>query len=262
MAALGIGVGFSQAQQAGVAQPRFANEETFTNGFNFCRVFFSSIRREKRGWRTDYPGAEINFSIRLSELTKTRVSFGRDGGDARDPDHVVVRLTDDALFQCPFVMMEDSGSARLSNRETTRLREYLQKGGFLLVADYWGSAARRQWDATMGRILPTEQYPIVDIPTDHAIWRTFLEVTEVPQMASIQFWRRSRGGISERGADSRDVSARGIADAHGRLMVVMLHNTDIPDGWEREGEDREYFYRFSPNAYAVGIDILLYAMTH
>jgi len=51
-------------------------------------------------------------------------------------------------------------------------------------------------------------------------------------------------------------------DDHGRLMVVMLHNTDIPDGWEREGEDREYFFRFSPDAYAVGIDVMMYAMTH
>jgi hypothetical protein len=81
-------------------------------------------------------------------------------------------------------------------------------------------------------------------------------------MASIQFWRRSGGGISERGSDSATVDARGIADEHGRLMVVMLHNTDIPDGWEREAEDAAYFYRFSPDAYSVGINVALYAMTH
>jgi hypothetical protein len=81
-------------------------------------------------------------------------------------------------------------------------------------------------------------------------------------MASIQFWRRSGGGISEHGSDSAVVDARGIADNHGNLMVVMLHNTDIPDGWEREAEDPEYFYKFSPDAYAVGIDVMLYAMTH
>jgi hypothetical protein len=57
-------------------------------------------------------------------------------------------------------------------------------------------------------------------------------------------------------------SARGIADGRARLMVVMMHNTDIPDGWEREGEDPEYFFRFSPEAYAVGLNILLYEMTH
>jgi hypothetical protein len=82
-------------------------------------------------------------------------------------------------------------------------------------------------------------------------------------MASIQTWRRSRGGTIERWNDDRSgPTARGITDARGRLMVVMLHNTDIPDGWEREGEDPEYFFHFSPDAYAVGIDVVLYALTH
>ena len=101
----------------------------------------------------------------------------------------------------------------------------LQKGGFILAADYWGTQARAQWDEEIGRVLPTARYPIVDIPSDHPIWwRTQFEVTRAPQMASIQFWRRSGGGISERGSDSPTVDVRGIADEHGHLMVVMLHN--------------------------------------
>jgi hypothetical protein len=266
--ALGVGVGVGHAQQiwrggyGGFTPPKFATPKTFTGGFNFCRVMFTSDRREKRGWDTDYPGAEINFSVRLSELTKTKVSIDSQAGEGGDPDYVVVRLTDEALFQCPFVMMEDAGGARLSEIEATRLREYLLKGGFLLVADYWGSLAKQQWDEEIGRVLSPAQYPIVDIPMNHPIWRTFFELKAIPQMASIQFWRRSGGGISERGSDSARVDVRGIADTHGRLMVLMLHNTDIPDGWEREGEDPEYFYRFSPDAYAVGIDLMLYAMTH
>ena len=69
------------------------------------------------------------------------------------------------------------------------------------------------------------------------------------------------GGTTERGITD-PVDAHGIADAHGRLMVVMRHNTDIPDTWEREGESQEYFDRFSPNGYAVGVNIMIYAMTH
>ena len=91
---------------------------------------------------------------------------------------------------------------------------------------------------------------------------SFVSPKAVPQMASYQFWSRTGGGISERGSDSEEVHVRGIADEHGRLMVVMIHNSDIPDAWEREAEDPQYFYRFSPDAYAVGIDIVLYAMTH
>ena len=81
-----------------------------------------------------------------------------------------------------------------------------------------------------------------------------------PQMPSIQSWRRS-GGTSERSTNKPPL-VRGIADENGRLMVVMYHNADIPDGWEREGEEAEYFYRFSPDAYSVGVNVLLYAMSH
>jgi hypothetical protein len=244
--------------------PRFPTASTFDGSFHFCRIMFSSNRREKQGWRTDYPGADINFSVRLAELTRVRVKFVAEGGEPAVPDAVVVRLTDDALFQCPFTMMEDAGTAELSDLETERLRQYLQKGGFLLVTDYHGTWAREQFDAVIGRVLPRAQYPIVDLtPPDHPLWNTQFQVTRLPQMASIQTWRRSGGGTLERwNEDGSGPSARGIADAEGRLMVVMVHNTDLPDAWEREGEDSQYFYSFSPDAYAVGINIVIYAMTH
>ena len=160
--------------------------------------------------------------------------------------------------------MEDAGTARFSDIEVERLREYLLKGGFLLVSDYHGTYAKQQFDEEIRRALPAAQFPIVDLtPPDHAIWRTMFPVSSLPQMASISRWRRTGGGVIERwNEDGSPPNARGIADAYGRLMVVMVHNTDMPDAWEREGEDPEYFFRFSPEAYAMGIDILLYAMTH
>jgi hypothetical protein len=159
--------------------------------------------------------------------------------------------------------MEDAGTAEFSDLEVTRLRDYLLKGGFLLVSDYHGTDSKEQFDEEIGRALPPKEYPIIDImPPDHAIWHTLYPVKTVPQMASIQTWRRTGGTIERWNYDASGPTARGIADEHGRLMVVMLHNTDIPDGWEREGEDREYFFHFSPDAYAVGIDVMLYAMTH
>src|SRR5215216_1076347 len=85
----------------GYTPPRFASADTFQGAFNFCRVMFTSNRREKRGWDTDYPGADINFSVRLSELTRTRIT--RQSHHRGQPEHVVVRLTDQTLFQCPFV---------------------------------------------------------------------------------------------------------------------------------------------------------------
>jgi hypothetical protein len=255
------GVAHAQIWRGGFgfyAAPKHPTSTTFAGGFNHCRLMFTSDHREKRGWSTDYPGADINFSVRLGELTKTRITKDNTG----DPDYITVSATDAALFQCPYILVEDGGSARFAPEEVMRLREYLEKGGFLFVSDYWGSRAGEQWDDEIGRVLPTDRYPIIDLPPEHPIWQSMFVVKGVPQMASIQFWRRSGGGISERGEDSAIVTARGIADAHGRLMVVMIHNSDIPDGWEREAEDPQYFYKFSPDAYSVGIDVVLYALTH
>lgn len=247
----------------GRTPPKLPTPATFEGSFHFCRILFTSNRREKQGWRTDYPGADINFSVRLAELTKVRVKFVPEDGEGEVPDAVVVRLTDDALFQCPFTLMEDAGTAHFSDIEVQRLREYLLKGGFLLVSDYHGTWAKDQFDTEIGRALPRNEYPIVDLtPPNHPIWNTLFPVSRLPQMASIQTWRRTGGTLERWNDDGAGPDARGIADAHGRLMVVMVHNTDLPDAWEREGEDPEYFYTFSPEAYAVGIDILLYAMTH
>ncbi len=265
---VGAGMATAHAQRIwsgyyGRTPPRFPTATTFDGSFHFCRVMFNSDRREKQGWSTDYPGADINFSVRLAELTKVHVTLTHDG-EEEVPDAVVVRLTDDALFQCPFTLMEDAGTARFSDVEVERLREYLVKGGFLVVSDYHGTYAKEQFDEEIRRVLPGSEYPLVDLtPPDHPIWRTMFPVSRLPQMASIQTWRRTGGSLIERwNEDGAPPDARGIADSHGRLMVVMVHNTDMPDGWEREGEDPQYFFQFSPDAYALGIDILLYAMTH
>ena len=250
----------------GYTPPQFPTNATYDGRFNFCRAMFTSNRREKQGWSTDYPGADINFSVRVSELTKVPVKFINDGKEDV-PDAVVVRLTDDWLFRCSFLLMEDAGTARFSDAEVKRLREYLLKGGFLLVSDYHGSFAKAQFDDEIGRVLPHGEFPIEDLAPrdhpDHPIWNSMFRVSQIPQMASIQTWRRTGGGTIERwNEDGAPPDVRGIADDHGRIMVVMVHNTDLPDPWEREGEESDYFFRFSPEAYAVGINILLYALTH
>ena len=265
---IGAAIAAGHAQQIrggwfGRTPPKFPTATTFAGHFNFCRVMFTSDRREKQGWGTDYPGADLNFSVRLSELTKVDVKMHHADSEDETPDAVVVRLTDEALFHCPFTMIEDAGTARFSGAEIERLREYLLKGGFLLVTDYHGTYGQEQFDDEIGRALPRAQYPIVDLtPPDHAIWRTMFAVTRLPQLASIHTWRRTGGVVERWNHTGAGPSARGIADRHGRLMVVMLHNTDLPDGWEREAEDPDYFFNFSPDAYAVGINVVLYAMTH
>jgi len=236
-----------------------ASNGVVDRGFTFCRLLYQSVRREPmgHGWNTDYPGSDHNFMARLEELTTTKPARWADG----QPGFAVVRATQDELYECPFLFMSDAGTVGFSELEVVRLRDYLLKGGFLYVDDFWGEWAWRQWASEIARVLP--EYPIVDLGPDHPIMRTLYEVPEVPQVPSIQFWRRSgRHATSEQGAASATPHLRAIFDERGHPLVVMTHNTDIADGWEREGEDDEFFYSFSPEAYALGINIVMYAMSH
>ena len=241
--------------------PRFPSGETTHRLFTFARGWYQSTHREQggQGWYTDYPDADINFTIRLSELTRTPVGLDRND----TPDHIVVQLTDPQLFTYPFLFMSDVGTVSFSPTEAEQLAAYLRKGGFLWVDDFWGPYAWDQWASAIASVLPPGQYPIVDIALADPIHHGMFDVLEVPQVPSIQHFRRVGGSTtSERGALSEEVHVRGIYDDHGRLMVLMTHNTDIADGWEREGEDYEFFYRFSVTSYAVGINFILHAMTH
>jgi hypothetical protein len=107
-ALLGAAVGAQQFGRGRVMGVRFATPADFDGHFNFCRLMYTSIVREAGGigWSTDYPGADQNLSIRVSELTKIAVSRQQNG----QPNHLVVRATDDTLFQCPWVQMSDAGA--------------------------------------------------------------------------------------------------------------------------------------------------------
>jgi len=240
--------------------PHFASADDFNGSFLYCRGYYAPRYREfgGGGWRTDYPGADNNFSVRLGELTKFHVPLDEN----YEPNYVVVPLTDPLLFKCPVLFMEDVGTIDFTVEETQRFREYFEKGGFLWVDDFWGTAAWLQWQEQIGRVLPPQQYPIFDIPMTHPIWHTLYEVKEKMQVPAISFWYRSRGQTSERGRDSAEVHFRGIQDSKERLIVLITHNTDIADTWEREGENHEFFDLFSPRGYAIGVNAVLYAMTH
>jgi hypothetical protein len=198
------------------------------------------------------------MSIRLSELTKTAVSRNAAGR----PNHLLVRLDGDELFQCPLTIMSAPGRASITNEEATKLREYLLKGGILWTDDSWGTYQWQHWVRQLRRVLPDVEYPIVNLSTDHPLFRTQFDVPEVPQIPNLGFFRGSGGETSEQGADSDTPYARAISDREGRIMVLMTHNTDIQDSWEREGDDPRYFYAFSPRGYAFGVNAILYALTH
>jgi hypothetical protein len=237
---------------------RSATPESFDGSFNFCRVMFSYGRMgDGGGWNVDYPRADVNLSIRLSELTKTRISLDASG----ESNHLVIRLTDPELFKCPFVMMTEVGSAYFSPEDAEALRTYLLKGGFLWADDFWGSYAWDHFAAEFSKVLPPAEYPTRDLPLDHPLFRSQFVVARVPQIPSINHWYRYND-TSERGADSATAHARGVFDSKGRMLALITHNTDVGDSWEREADDPTYFYQFSVEGYAFGINVLLYAMSH
>ncbi len=241
------------------APTRVVSPEAFNGAFLFCRISFrNQPLGDGAGWYVDYPRADTNLSFRLGELTKVPISRDVTG----QINHVVIRLTDPELYRCPFVMMTEPGGAYFDELEAKALRDYLLRGGFLWADDFWGTRAWRVWAGEIAKALPPEQYPIVDVPLDHELFHVLYDMREIPQIPSIGFWGGTGGLTSERGPDSAEPHVRAILDDRGRILVVMTHNTDFGDAFEREGDDHAYFLRFAPAGYAFGVNTILYAMTH
>jgi hypothetical protein len=240
----------------GSIPPRYAPDRMPDGDFTVCRLEYTPVTYEVMGvgWATDYPFSERNLMTRLSELTRAPIS--RDGRG--EPNTWVVRATDPQLFNCPYLVASDVGTIGLASDEVVAV-----KGGFLWVDDFWGSRAWERWESEIGRVLPPSEFPIRDVPLDDPLLRSLFTVTAVPQITNIQFWRSTGGTVtSERGPDSDEAHLRAIRDRRGRIMVLMTHNTDVADSWEREGEDPAFFLQFSPDGYALGVDVVLHAMTH
>jgi hypothetical protein len=236
---------------------RMAPAELPDRSFTICRLMYQSVRREAdgAGWQTDYPDGDNNLLTRFSELTRTPVSK-----DGRRPNHYVVRITDPALYNCPYTVASDVGTMGLRTEEVLALRQYLLKGGFLWVDDFWGTLAWEHWSRVIGEVLPGR--PIEDVALSDPIFHTQFVVNKMPQVPRYPFWVGTGGQTSERGDDSREPHFRAIRDDKGRIIVVMTHNTDMGDSWEREAEEPAYFQKFSVAGYALGVDVLLYALTH
>jgi hypothetical protein len=240
--------------------PKMMAADDYNGAFLFCRIVFrNSPDGDGAGWGVDYPRADINLTFRLSELSKTPVT--RD--EREGYNHVVLRLTDPLLFHCPFTMMTEPGGAYFDDAEAAQLRTYGLKGGFLWADDFWGDYAFNIWAREIGKAFPPERYPIVDVPLDHQLFHVLYDIKHIPQIPSIGVWQRFRT-TSERGVESATPHVRAIFDPDdpGRIMVLMTHNTDFGDAFEREGDDHDYFLKFAPDGYAFGVNAIVYSMTH
>ena len=251
--------------------PNWTNSPGFEKDvFTFVRVLFKSGPTEGRGfgrgwrlgWWVDFPDADLNFSYRLQQLTSMKVN----------PDGRVLRLTDPTLTDYPFLYMEHTGYMQLGDDETAILGNYLLNGGALLVIDFWSA---REWDgfeAQMKCVLPGRTW--VDLPLSHPVFHCVFDLAgpmRMLQVPTIQFWNRdhdprdptSRIHRVDRGEGSDEMHVRAWLDDKQRIMAIAIHNSDVSDGWEREGEDDQYFHTYSEKiAYPLGINLIVYLMTH
>ena len=230
------------------------NEKFPGDLFTFVRIRYDSYGRGG-GWATDYRDSDLNFSLRLQQLTSLNVN----------PEPIVLDLTDDRLFDYPFIYIIEPGSLYFSDAEVAALRRYCLNGGFLMVDDFWGDSEYENLRMQLLRVFP-DRAPF-EVPLSHEIFHCVYDLKEKPQIPSIHSARRGDGAVTwEYARDGSDTSVphyRAITDDEDRIMVFICHNTDLGDGWEREGEDRWYFEEFSvKKAYPLGINIVTYAMTH
>jgi hypothetical protein len=245
--------------------PVWNNEPGFEKDvFTFVRIQYDSGGGRGRGrgwgwggggWTVDYRDADLNFSFRLQQLTSLKVD------PLDEPRHL--RLTDPNLFNYPFIYIVEPGALEFSEEEVKTLRRYLLNGGFLMVDDFWGEGEYQNLYEEMKRVFPDREPQ--ELALDHAIFHCVFDLKEKPQIPNYRLGEESQynGGITWERWDAREPHYRAIFDDKGRMMVIICHNTDLGDGWEREGEYEYYFREFSEKkAYPLGINIVFYAMTH
>lgn len=239
--------------------PEWERDPQFRNDlFVFVRLRFSGSGRWG-GRLNDYPGADLNFSYRLEQLTSMKV----------DPDGLVLDIDDPRLFDYPFAFISDPRSMVLSQEEATNLRRYLLNGGFLMLDDYWGDRMWQHLMDEMKKVFP-DRDP-VPLSLDHAIFNQPFVLNEKPQVPSEDsahatqnapgLYRTWEYEITWESPQPADYWA--YLDDKGRVVMLICWNTDLGDGWEEEGVSEWYFTNFAEkSSYPMGINIVVYALTH
>jgi hypothetical protein len=218
-----------------------------TEEFHFARMYYNGFGG---GWgrssfRTDYPDAEEHFTLGVSRLTRVEI-----GDRAR-----VLEVTDDSIFDYPWLYAVEVGRWYLNDVEAARLREYLLRGGFLMTDDFHGS---QQWEIfveSMQRVFPDR--PIVEIPDDDEVKHVLYDLDEhiqIPGIAALRY------GVTYE-QDGVTPHWRGIYDDQGRLMVAINFNMDLGDAWEH-ANDAFYPEPMTGLATRFAVNYVIYAMTH
>lgn len=210
---------------------------------------FGMNNLEGGSWSIDFPEADQHFSLLLSRLSNIDNSL----------DENAVQLTDPELFNYPFIYALEVGAMQLEAEEIQSLRNYLHSGGFLLIDDFWGSWAWQNLVDQMQLVFPDRS--ITDIPSSHPIFNLVYDVEEIQQVPNfhngVAFERTGRTHEE----DGYRPHIRAIFDDDGRIMVLINWNTDLGDAWEW-ADHPEYPFHFTTYSAKLGVNIVVYAMTH
>ena len=227
--------------------------------FHFLRVEYADLLQARRGfgyssrdgvgsgwWMMDWPDSEEHFTAGLQRLTRV------DAGDTRH-----LRLSDPRLFDYPWIYATQTGYWNLSDAETSRLREYLLRGGFLVVDDFWGPEEWEVFRRTMERVFPEQ--PILDIAPSDSVMHVLYDI-EAKDRTAIPGLRHLRRGAVELPFGAIP-AWRALHDPKNRMVVAVNFNTDVGDAWEC-ADMPEYPEPMTALAYHYGLNYLIYAMTH
>jgi len=242
-AALAIGIAISASgDESGLYTNWPANE------FSFARLLYSERGGYGYGggsWRVDYPEAEYHFTEGVSRLT--RVDMGRNG--------VILQPSDDRFFDYPWLYAVEVGYWYLSDHEVERMREYLLRGGFLMVDDFHGAQQWLDFTFSLNRIFPDR--PVVEIPEDDEVLHVLYDLDQRIQIHGIR--PLMMGVTHEYGGTTPHW--RGVYDDEGRLMVAINFNMDLGDAWEH-ADDASYPHPMTALAYRFAVNYVIYSMTH
>jgi hypothetical protein len=248
----GIAVGRIFAQELGLLgrydDARYLKQSTSdTNQIVFTRLIYNGrTPGYYKNWYTDYPEAGYHLILGLKRLTNLNIADQERAIAINDPD----------LFRYPFVYTSEPEEMVLSDADAAVLREYLSRGGFWIMDDFWGSFEWQSMERQLRKILPTVE--IKDIPRDHPIFHQFYDIDQIIQVPSLAY--AFNGGIAWE-KDGFVAECKGVWDDQGRLMIVINHNTDLGDAYEH-ADNPAYPHHFSAFAYRVAINFILYSLSH
>lgn len=214
--------------------------------FGHPRWGASDWREGGTSWSQDYPRADRHFSMALRRLTRMHV---RSVEQAINPDE------GDDIYNWPFLAAGEMGDWKLTEAQGKKLREYLLRGGFLLLDDFWGTEEWDRFEESMQLIFPDR--PIVDLPDNDPIFHTVYNLDNRFQIPGD--WAIRRGAMYRN--DGSVPHWMGIYDDKGRVMVAIYFNSDVGDSWEW-ADDPSYPERYSSLGIRLGVNYVIYAMSH